>query len=484
MPWPHPTRRISRDLVPTRASDPALRDCETNPLSDAETISQNCETNPLSGGNVAARPQSRETNPLSGRTGEPELAKQSHFRGTRAPETSQLRNEATLGAPRRCLETANRSHSRGAYTILRNCETKPLLGCEGALSARNCETKPFSGCRDAPSKMRNEATFRAPRRSVAPRAFWLAESLATQGKAVQVVGGTGILASPEHFIAGRNRRPSNLSRWQNEATFRRMADRSAPGIRGLALLPPGEFISIRDPRRYRVGRGTGPSDDRPDEDGGRPPRTYPGCWPALRNRKLNTSPSIRACRGLHCPPETIAPLASHLIREPMGRFASRLPPRHPYVARFREVSTMTVPHPRLAAVLLLALVSPVGTARGACPAEMMAGDGVPPDAAGLYETGKVWTIHLRFRPEQWAALEPKGGPNPFDMSSFGFGIFLAGAGDAGRGQGQGRQPLGGGIPRAGRALVRGLGRGWRRRPRLEADPGRAQRGADAAGECE
>lgn len=87
---------------------------------------------------------------------------------------------------------------------------------------------------------------------------------------------------------------------------------------------------------------------------------------------------------------------------------------------------MTAPLPRLAAILLIALATPVGTARVACSAELLAGDGVPLDAAGLYEMGKVWTVHLRFSPEQWAALEPKGGPNPFDMSSFGFGMFLAG----------------------------------------------------------
>src|SRR5262249_55902056 len=48
----------------------------------------------------------------------------------------------------------------------------------------------------------------------------------------------------------------------------------------------------------------------------------------------------------------------------------------------------------------------------------------PSRAADLFETTKVWTIHLRFTPERWAEMEPKGGAGPFDMSAFGLGMFL------------------------------------------------------------
>ena len=52
------------------------------------------------------------------------------------------------------------------------------------------------------------------------------------------------------------------------------------------------------------------------------------------------------------------------------------------------------------------------------------GGEVPAKASDLFRTDKVWTLHLRFTPEQWAAMEPKGGSNPFDMSAFGLGMFL------------------------------------------------------------
>jgi spore coat protein CotH len=34
----------------------------------------------------------------------------------------------------------------------------------------------------------------------------------------------------------------------------------------------------------------------------------------------------------------------------------------------------------------------------------------PGTSAALFDAGKVWTIHLTFTPDQWAAMEPKGGP--------------------------------------------------------------------------
>src|SRR5690348_16929855 len=35
------------------------------------------------------------------------------------------------------------------------------------------------------------------------------------------------------------------------------------------------------------------------------------------------------------------------------------------------------------------------------------------DSDHLYNLTNVWTIHLEFRSDQWAAMEPKGGGNPF-----------------------------------------------------------------------
>jgi spore coat protein H len=37
----------------------------------------------------------------------------------------------------------------------------------------------------------------------------------------------------------------------------------------------------------------------------------------------------------------------------------------------------------------------------------------PLDADHIYDLTNVWTIHLKFTPEQWEAMEPKGGRNPF-----------------------------------------------------------------------
>jgi spore coat protein H len=50
---------------------------------------------------------------------------------------------------------------------------------------------------------------------------------------------------------------------------------------------------------------------------------------------------------------------------------------------------------------------------------------VPRKSSDLFQTKKVWTIELEFTPEQWAAMEPEGGQNPFGGDSFGMGMFLA-----------------------------------------------------------
>ena len=48
-------------------------------------------------------------------------------------------------------------------------------------------------------------------------------------------------------------------------------------------------------------------------------------------------------------------------------------------------------------------------------------DGTP-KASDLFEATKVWTLHLRFTAERWAATEPEGGTNPFDKSALGLGL--------------------------------------------------------------
>lgn len=35
------------------------------------------------------------------------------------------------------------------------------------------------------------------------------------------------------------------------------------------------------------------------------------------------------------------------------------------------------------------------------------------DADGIYDLTNIWTIHLTFAPDQWEAMEPDGGGNPF-----------------------------------------------------------------------
>ncbi len=51
------------------------------------------------------------------------------------------------------------------------------------------------------------------------------------------------------------------------------------------------------------------------------------------------------------------------------------------------------------------------------------------DADHLYALTNVWTIHLKFTPEQWEAMEPKGGANPF--GGFGGGGPRPGTGGQG-----------------------------------------------------
>ena len=57
-------------------------------------------------------------------------------------------------------------------------------------------------------------------------------------------------------------------------------------------------------------------------------------------------------------------------------------------------------------LVLLALVSLFGIALVAYAGEG-GGEGPPAKASNLFEATKVWTVHLRFTPEQWAKMEPK-----------------------------------------------------------------------------
>src|SRR5262249_389068 len=35
------------------------------------------------------------------------------------------------------------------------------------------------------------------------------------------------------------------------------------------------------------------------------------------------------------------------------------------------------------------------------------------EAKGLYQLTNIWTVHLKFSPDQWEEMEPKGGGGPF-----------------------------------------------------------------------
>ncbi len=52
----------------------------------------------------------------------------------------------------------------------------------------------------------------------------------------------------------------------------------------------------------------------------------------------------------------------------------------------------------------------------------------PSDADHIYSSTNVWTVHLRFAPEQWEAMEPKGGGNPFGGGPRGGGFGGGGSG--------------------------------------------------------
>ena len=74
----------------------------------------------------------------------------------------------------------------------------------------------------------------------------------------------------------------------------------------------------------------------------------------------------------------------------------------------------------------------------ALPALLLAGSAVadaPKKAADLFQTSKVWTVHLKFAPEQWAAIEPKGGG----------GMMFGMRGPGGHPGGPGGGPPGGGF---------------------------------------
>lgn len=67
----------------------------------------------------------------------------------------------------------------------------------------------------------------------------------------------------------------------------------------------------------------------------------------------------------------------------------------------------------------------------------------PEKAGDLYKLTNVWTVHLKFTPEQWEAMEPKGG------GGFGFGGFRGGGPGGFRGPGPGGPGGPGGPPPGG-----------------------------------
>jgi hypothetical protein len=56
------------------------------------------------------------------------------------------------------------------------------------------------------------------------------------------------------------------------------------------------------------------------------------------------------------------------------------------------------------------------------------------DADRIYRLTKIWTIHLKFAPDQREAMEPKGGGNPVFGSPPGGRIGAGGTGDTGTGR--------------------------------------------------
>jgi hypothetical protein len=78
---------------------------------------------------------------------------------------------------------------------------------------------------------------------------------------------------------------------------------------------------------------------------------------------------------------------------------------------------------RISAPQLLAVVCLFGLVQDAKAAETPGASAFPSNSAELFQTDKVWTLHLRFTPEQWAAMEPEGGTGLL-MGGFGIGMFL------------------------------------------------------------
>lgn len=78
-------------------------------------------------------------------------------------------------------------------------------------------------------------------------------------------------------------------------------------------------------------------------------------------------------------------------------------------------------------IVVLSLVSLFSIALVACGDESVH-QGPPSRPSELFEATKVWTIHLRFTPEQWARMEPKETSRPSrPRPSFGTGTFLTSA---------------------------------------------------------
>ena len=104
-------------------------------------------------------------------------------------------------------------------------------------------------------------------------------------------------------------------------------------------------------------------------------------------------------------------------RTPM-HFGTQHNARHNAAGRWRRPMAVIV-----ATLLLVAIYCGAVALQRRSPGALSA---TPLDSDHLYNITNVWTIHLKFAPDQWEAMEPKGGFGPF------------GGGPRGNGPGGGR----------------------------------------------
>ena len=103
--------------------------------------------------------------------------------------------------------------------------------------------------------------------------------------------------------------------------------------------------------------------------------------------------------------------------------------RRHYLLNHPEIKKLDAP--AAAAVPVAATQDAVPAAAIAAPTEPSAAAAAPQKSSDLFQETKVWDVHLTFTPEQWAAMEPAGGPGappgpgrPRGGGGFGPGMFL------------------------------------------------------------